>query len=529
MKYIFNSIKKDIIIYGFLTFFLSVAMVSEAYILQFIIDSMKLGESKYILMAILVVLFLFFQTFIYYFQQLLTAVLSKKAAYVYRLQIFDNIRKLPFELLTGEKNDKLLPSLTTQIDQLEYNYFYSIFWGGYLVCQLIVAVIISFYFNPILSILTIVLSLPNLLVALFFKNSLEKKQDELIEETNLSIAKIQDLIAGVSDWRVANKQNNVFNLFQIKTLELLKKQVQVEKSQYIVVSLNQLFSNFLYFGSWIVGGVFIIRGQLTLGSLIAFSQLLSRISYPVYASSDLLTKYISGKKTLEVLSREFIQIDSSLNFENKIDEISLSNFSPSNSREIKPLNFTFRKNKKYLLKGKSGIGKSTILRAILRERNDYKGTIKINGVDVKSIKESNIFEHIGYVPQQPHLFNASLKDNITLFSENYSHKEIFDILKFVELNQWANEDSLKMIISSEEVNISGGEAKRVSLARTLLAKKDVLLLDEFSSGIDYDTLLKVERKLLDLDKILIYVTHVDIEREDRQFDDVIDLNRLFSS
>ncbi|WP_230089073.1 ABC transporter transmembrane domain-containing protein [Aerococcus tenax] len=179
MKSSYRILRKDIFIYAFLTCLLSLAMVSEAYLMQFIIDAIKLGESRYIIVSLLTIVFILIQTLIYYFQQLLTAVLSKKSAYVFRKQIFAKIQKEPLGLLTGEKNDKLLASLTTQIDQVEANYFYSIFWGGYLICQLLVAVIVSLYFNPILSILSIVLSLPNLFVAFLFKNALEKNKRRL--------------------------------------------------------------------------------------------------------------------------------------------------------------------------------------------------------------------------------------------------------------------------------------------------------------------------------------------------------------
>lgn len=529
MESIYRILRKDIFIYAFLTCLLSVAMVSEAYLMQFIIDAINLGKSRFIIVSLLTIAFILVQTLIYYFQQLLTAVLSKKSAYVFRKQIFANIQRLPLDLLTGEKNDKLLASLTTQINQVEANYFYSIYWGGYLICQLLVAVIVSLYFNPILSILSIVLSLPNLFVAFLFKNKLEKKQEELIEETNSSVATIQDLIGGSTDWRVANKELSILKLFEKRTLNLLNKQVQVEKSQYTVVSLNQLFSNLLYFGTWIIGGLFIIHGQLTLGGMIAFSQLLARIAFPIYTSSDLLTKYISGKKTLDALSQEFIEVDQASHTVKDFNIISLHQFSLKNRKDSKALNVSFEKNKKYLLIGKSGIGKTTILKAILREQSDYKGSVKIDGLDVKTIKESNLFEHIGYVPQQPHVFSASLKDNLTLFSNDYSNDELFEVLHFVELSQWANEDSLDMMISSGEVSLSGGEAKRVCLARALLMKKDILLLDEFSAGIDYESLMKIENKLINLDKTLIYVSHVDIDRAGKQFDEVIDLNHYFAS
>lgn len=526
MKSVYKVVKKDILVYSILTILLSIAMVSEAYLMQLIIDSIKLGVGRYVITAILVVVFLLIQTLIYYFQQSLTAIISKKSAYAYRNVIFQGIQKTPLELLTGNKNDKLLASLTTQIDQIEFNYFYSIYWGGYLICQLIIAIIVSLYLNPLLAALTLLLSLPNLFVAVLFKNPLEKKQEELIETTNTSVSAIQDLIEGIPDWKIANKSFDINRIFDIQTLKLLKRQTNVEKSQYVVVSLNQLFSNVLYFGSWIIGGLLIINSQLTLGSLIAFSQLLVRISYPIYASSDLLAKFISGKKTIETLSSEFQVVDENLNTLEHIEVISFDNFRFKNNSEAIPFNGQFYKHKKYLLKGKSGTGKTTLLKAILREYNDYTGTVKINGIDVKRIKESSIFDNVAYVPQHPHMFNAKLRDNLTLFSEDVSEEELFEALKFVELSKWANRESLELMLSNDTIKLSGGEAKRVALARALLMKTDILFLDEFSSGIDFETLSKIENRLLQTSKLIIYITHVDTDRIIQQFDEIIDLNEF---
>ena len=526
MKSVYKVVKKDILIYSILTILLSIAMVSEAYLMQLIIDSIKLGVGRYVVISIFVVVFLLIQTLIYYFQQSLTAIISKKSAYAYRNVIFQGIQKTPLELLTGNKNDKLLASLTTQIDQIEFNYFYSIYWGGYLICQLIIAIFVSLYLNPLLAALTLLLSLPNLFVAVLFKNPLEKKQEELIETTNTSVSAIQDLIEGIPDWKIANKSSDIDRVFDIQTLKLLKRQTNVEKSQYVVVSLNQLFSNVLYFGSWIIGGLLIINSQLTLGSLIAFSQLLVRISYPIYASSDLLAKFISGKKTIETLSSEFQVVDENLNTLEHIEVISFDNFRFKNNSEATPFNGQFYKHKKYLLKGKSGTGKTTLLKAILREYNDYTGTVKINGIDVKSIKEDSIFDNVAYVPQHPHMFNAKLRDNLTLFSEDVSEEELFETLKFVELSKWANRESLELMLSNDTIKLSGGEAKRVALARALLMKTDILFLDEFSSGIDLETLSKIENRLLQTSKLIIYITHLDTDRINQQFDEIIDLNEF---
>ena len=240
----------------------------------------------------------------------------------------------------------------------------------------------------------------------------------------------------------------------------------------------------------------------------------------------MLAKFISGKKTIETLSSEFQVVDENLNTLEHIEVISFDNFRFKNNSEAIPFNGQFYKNKKYLLKGKSGTGKTTLLKAILREYNDYTGTVKINGIDVKSIKESSIFDNVAYVPQHPHMFNAKLRDNLTLFSEDVSEEELFETLKFVELSKWANRESLELMLSNDAIKLSGGEAKRVALARAVLMKTDILFLDEFSSGIDLETLSKIENRLLQTSKLIIYITHVDTDRINQQFDEIIDLNEF---
>lgn len=522
MTLIFKGMKKELLIFFILTILLSLAMVSEAYWLQLLIDTIRTSQLTYILMATLVIVFILLQTLIYYFQQLLTAVLSKQSAFYYRQEVFKKIQKSPLSLLTGDKNDKLLSSLTSQIDQIEQYYFYSIYWGFYLICQLLMAVIISLYLNPFLAVLTLILSLPNLLLGFIFKKYLEKSQEDLMVATNSSISKIQDIVVGLVDWKTAQAECGVLQRFGRVTAELLDRQVRLEKSQYLVISLNQLFSNILYFGSWIIGGLLIMNHQLTLGGLIAFSQLLARISYPVYASSDLLAKYISGKKAMVNLNEEFLLGDSGLEITEPIELISCQHLLLPRSSH-RPFEASFWQGKKYLLQGKSGSGKTTLLKSLLGEYTAYQGTIMINGCDIKGICETSLFAKMAYVPQQPHLFEASLRDNLTLFSEIYSDQEIFDVLHFVELSQWANSHALSTLCSSDKVKLSGGEIKRVALARALLMNKEVLLLDEFSSGIDSETLLKIEARLLDLEQMVIYITHVKSQFHQR-CDQVFDLD-----
>lgn len=527
MQLVFEMMRKDIRRYALLTVLLAIIMVSEAYILQMILEGVKLSRGNYLIISVIVLLFLLVQTLIYYVQQSLTSILSKKSASLYRRIIFEQLQKKSLSFLAGAKHDHLLPSLTSQIDQLEYQYFYSIYWGSYLICQLVVAVIISLYMNPLMAMLTILLSLPNLLITVCFKQILENNQDSLINVTTSSVATIQDVVDGITDWKVARSEKEIYRVFEKSRTDLLEFQTRVEKSQYFVVSLNQLFSNLLYFGSWLVGGWLLMNSQLSMVEVVGFSQLLVRVSYPVYASSDLLAKYINGNKILHHLNEEFLTVDSELQEVDGIANISFEGVRlRGESKHRKSLDMVFYPGQKYLLRGRSGSGKTRLLKAILKEEQVDDGTVRINGVDVLQLQEESIFDHVAYVSQNPHLFSATLRDNLTLFSTSYTDDQLYEVLHFVELSKWANEVSLAMTCSNDSIKLSGGEIKRLALARAILLNKDVLLLDEFSSGVDEETLVKIEEKLARLDKLIIYITHVENEGLGERFSTIVDLDLL---
>ncbi|MBF8971110.1 ABC transporter ATP-binding protein [Streptococcus sp. NLN76] len=529
MKDVFKSLKGDLITFSLLTIILSILMVGEAYLAQFIIDRAEISGMNYLVLTFIILMFLFSQTAVYFFQQFKTAVLSKRSAFLFRKFLFKKIQEIHLNHLNNDLKDRLLSALTVQIDQVEFNYFYTLYWGGYLLCQLVVAVVFAFTMDPLMAAMTLLLSLPNLLVALAYKGQLAQSQDDLIDQTDATINSIKDLTDGYLDWKVGDGAGEVYNVFTQVTQRLLMKQTKVSKVQYSVASLNQLFSNVLYFGSWLIGGYLILNNNLTLGSLITFTQLLTRISFPIYSSSDLIARFIGGKKIVDSLKRDFIfsKEDESL-FENQpllefVSDIQFDKVaSPLLSADS--LTLSFQANQFYLIKGKSGSGKSTLFRLILKETNDYTGKITINGIDLSQLSEKEIFKKVAYVPQFPHIFSGTLKDNLTLFSDSYNHEQLYAVLEFVELEKWANDQSLSMPIKNEEVTISGGEAKRVALARALLLDKEILLIDEFSSGVDRITLEKIEKKLAQLNKLILYISHVSQSNVKQNFDYLIDLD-----
>ena len=181
----------------------------------------------------------------------------------------------------------------------------------------------------------------------------------------------------------------------------------------------------------------------------------------------------------------------------------------------------FEKGKSYVIVGPSGSGKSTILDVLLGTYNTYQGEVKIDGIELKDIEQSSIYEMFSIIHQNVFVFSGSLKDNITLFKE-YSDDQINKVIMLAGLSELVSAKGLDYICSENGTNLSGGERQRISIARCLLQSSSVLLVDEATSSLDSITAMDILNSILDIkDMTKIVVTHYLEENVLKHFDVVI--------
>lgn len=199
-----------------------------------------------------------------------------------------------------------------------------------------------------------------------------------------------------------------------------------------------------------------------------------------------------------------------------VEKITLKNISFSYNKKLifDKFNFTFEKNKIYGIVGKSGSGKSTLLDLITSLIKPKSGQIIVNDKYELDQVKLDVRSKTGYVPQKIHLFDDTLKNNITL-GEQDNDKSLDGILNqyinkldlFVEMNNLSNK--LDMNIANEGSNLSGGQAQRVGLIRALYKNPDIIILDEFTSSLDNKNEVKILKHIysLKLNKIIIIISH----------------------
>lgn len=184
---------------------------------------------------------------------------------------------------------------------------------------------------------------------------------------------------------------------------------------------------------------------------------------------------------------------------------------------------TLLKNKKYAIVGESGSGKSTLVKLLLNYYNTYSGNIYIDNKDVMNIKEENIFNLISMIQQDVFIFDDTIRNNVTLFKE-YSDDEVKCALNKVVLISAIDllKDNLETNMGENGANFSGGQKQRIALARAIVKKCPIIILDEATASLDNETAYKIEKSLLDIqDLTLVSITHKLIKENLKMYDEII--------
>jgi ABC-type multidrug transport system fused ATPase/permease subunit len=176
-------------------------------------------------------------------------------------------------------------------------------------------------------------------------------------------------------------------------------------------------------------------------------------------------------------------------------------YSDGGDYALRNVNFTAQKGETVGIIGGTGSGKSTLVNLLCRFYDTSKGTVFLNGNDVKGMTESDILSHIGIVPQKSELFAGTIKSNILFGNDGATDDEIKEALDCAVASEFVNklEKGIDSPVEQYGRNLSGGQKQRLTLARAIVKRPEILILDDSSSALDYLTDLKLRRNIASLD------------------------------
>jgi ATP-binding cassette subfamily C protein len=447
--------------------------------------------------------------------KIIKALYLKKTLVALKGDIFSKILSKDMCNFTNENTANYISTLTNDEAIIEQDYFNNILQITYYSVSFMVAMysLIKVNYNLIIAIFL------GGALTLFVPQLLGGKLSDLrsIYSNNMAkyTSKLKDMFSGfevIRSFNVVDKVVEDFNTIN-QTTESSKYKFNIISSA--VDMLSGLFGSMLHISVMMVGVYLTIKGKITVGEMIAAVQLMNYIINPLVQCVMTINKIKSTKviasKMLEIIKapQDSNALTPKFDFENKI---SFSNvlFSYNNeSTVLDNVSLSFEKGKRYAVVGSSGSGKSTLLKLLLGYYKNYTGEIKIDDLELKSIKQDSVYELMCAIQQNVYLFEGTIKDNITLY-KNYSEEEINEAVKLSELEKLIASlpNGLDTMVGENGSNLSGGERQRVSIARAVIKRAPIILLDEATSALDIETGTAIEKTILSLEESTpIVITH----------------------
>lgn len=370
---------------------------------------------------------------------------------------------------------------------------------------IVFAVILLLYMNPIIAVVSIIaMSIPSLLPNLFNK-VLGKTQQMVMESTTAYNETVSDLLNGYEVVKTYHTEKQMLHKFSIAAQKLERRKEHFSSLMagvYGVTTLSSVVVQFFIMG---LAGFFAVKGYITIGSIVAVTQLTGQVISPAFELSAKISELKSARPVLETLhTLSHPEIHEKKTGHKLKKQISLRNvsFKYDDRTILKNVSATFEKGKKYAILGKSGSGKSTLLKLLAGYYPEFEGEICTDELSV-------LPDRLAMIHQKTFLFNDSVRNNLTLW-KSYTENEISEVIKKAGLKEVMEHlpQGLDTIIEENGSNFSGGECQRLAIARALLSGKDILLMDEATSALDEQTANAVESSILSLEDITcISVTH----------------------
>ncbi|HEM4424090.1 TPA: ABC transporter ATP-binding protein [Streptococcus suis] len=335
-------------------------------------------------------------------------------------------------------------------------------------------------------------------VAFFF---IGRKQDLAIDANREAVAQLNnevlEVVEGIRVTRAYSKKAAQKAQFQERTKELADGGDRITSLQSLYNPLATVGLGLSTILVLVLGAGAVKSGQLSLGQVIALQLYVSSLLEPFWTLADFILVYQTGKTSFEKLQElietgDDLEVDGSVEIA-ELDSISFKNYSFSYPQSDRPslqeINWTLKAGQTVGIVGKTGSGKTSLVRQLLRQYPVGQGEFLVNHQSVLDFKRSSLERKIGYVPQEHILFSKSVGENIAFGKRDSSLEEIEAAIATAAFSQDLERMShgLDTMIGERGVSISGGQKQRISIARAFLREPDLLILDDSLSAVDART------------------------------------------
>ena len=447
------------------------------------------------LLIIVVVLYVVSALFSY-LQSYFIIELSTKISFDLRERIMDKILYLPMEKIGENKRGDILSRMTNDIDSLQHGISQSFIQLTTAVITLVGVFIMMLSINVIMALATIVLVPIAFLVIKFITKHSQSYFLKQLEFKGSLNGQIEETFTGHDIIRAFNQEEISMEKFEKDNNSWFNNEWKSQFFSSLNGPLMNFISNFTYVVIAVLGAVFVLQKAIAVGDILAFFQYSQSFTRPIQQITRVMNQIQTAMAASERIF-EFLDLDDEENpSTRKLDTINDNitfedvsfGYSP-NEKIIKNLTFEVKKGQKIAIIGETGAGKTTIVKLLMRFYDVDSGSIKIDGVDIDEYDKHSLRSHVGMVLQDSWLFSDTIKSNIRYGNLEVSDDEIVDASKQVYIDNFIRQlpDGYETTLNEDSDNISHGQKQLLTIARTILSSKEILILDEATSSVDTRT------------------------------------------
>lgn len=509
---------------------MTVSNLGFSWLLQQVIDCATGSGKAYSLKVLLIILLALFG-----FETLRSVVsYHSKPAFVskaikqYKDFALEKISQKGIGAFRGENTSLYTSALSNDAASIEQNYLENSFSLVNNLLMFVGAFAMMLWYSPILTLATVGFSIVPVIASLLTGNRIANAEKELSDKNESYMSTLKDCLTGFSVIKSFKAETRILSVLESANKQTAKAKCRREKIGIVLETIGTAAGAITQFGVFFFSAYLALSGKgITAGVIILFVQLINFVISPIASVPKLLSERKAAKALIEKLAEavsDNVREEGTLTPKTLKNSIKLNNVTfgyEENNPVLHDVSACFEAGKSYALVGASGSGKSTLLNLLMASHGGFEGEIAYDGAPIESIKSDALYDLVSMVEQNVFIFNASIRDNITMFGE-FPKAEVDRAIELSGLSSLVSQKGEDYLCGENGSGLSGGEKQRISIARSLLRKTQVLLADEATAALDKQTAYQVSDAILSLEGMTrITVTHALDEEMLRRYDCIL--------
>ncbi len=498
LKYV--SKYKGTVIIGTMCMFIVIGVdLFLPYLQQVFIDSGLMKGNQNVIVSVLVWIGIItiIKAMLGYGKEFLYDVLSSWVHQDIKNDLFAHIQTLEFEYFDNMNTGELM----SRIGEDAENIWQTIGYGMRLfienIIYFVISTIILFVLNYKLALACFIVMIPIGFIGIKLENKFGETYSKISDQTAEINTIAQEDIAGIKLVKAFSREKYEINKF----LKMNKVYYDLNMEQAKIIGDYfppiEFLTNIALVIMIVLGGFLVMDGEVSIGILVAFNGYIWNLIWPMRMLgelTDLLSRTVSSANKIFAIMDKDPSIKTKENFKDvknikgniKFEGV---NFKYDDKLVLKNINLDIKAGSTVAIMGATGAGKSSLINLIGRYYDTCKGSIKIDGIDIKEYNLEFLRKNMAIVPQETFLFSETILNNIKFSNENASFEEIKEASKLACANEFIEglELGYNTEIGERGIGLSGGQKQRIAIARALVRKAKILILDDSTSALDMET------------------------------------------